>query len=156
MHPARHVGSLLNCYQYLVQGDTAKAEAIRAFYADYFATMDVPAGFYLDTVSKVFQEHALPRGQLVVHGRLVAAQAIRHTALLTIEGENDDIFAVGQTAAAHALCGGLPPHLKSHYVQTRVGHYGVFAGRHWATQIYPLVRDVIHSSERHRAAATNA
>ncbi len=69
MHPARHVGSLLNCYQYLVQGDTAKAEAIRAFYADYFATMDVPAEFYLDTVSKVFQQHALPRGQLMVHGR---------------------------------------------------------------------------------------
>jgi polyhydroxyalkanoate depolymerase len=83
----------------------------------------------------------------------VDLRAIRHTALLTIEGENDDICAVGQTATAQALCSGLPPHLKYHYVQTGVGHYGVFAGRHWATQIYPLVRDVIRSSERHRAAA---
>ncbi len=152
MHPARHVGSLLDCYQYLVQGDTAKAEAIRGFYADYFATMDVPAEFYLDTVSKVFQQQALARGQLVVQGRGVDPGAIRHTALLTIEGENDDICAVGQTAVAHALCSGLPPYLKFHYVQTGVGHYGVFAGRHWATQVYPVVRDVIHSSERHRAA----
>jgi polyhydroxyalkanoate depolymerase len=153
MNPARHVGSLMDCYRYLTQGDMVKAETIRAFYADYFATMDVPAEFYLDTVSRVFQQHALPRGQLVVHGRRVDPGAIRHTALLTVEGENDDICAVGQTAAAHDLCSGLPSHLKHHYVQTGVGHYGVFTGRRWATQIYPFVRNVIHASEPHRAVA---
>ncbi|MFJ4292330.1 polyhydroxyalkanoate depolymerase [Cupriavidus sp. NPDC089707] len=153
MHPERHASSLMDCYQLLAQGDTEKAAAIRAFYADYFATMDVPAEFYLDTVRKVFQQHALPRGKLMVRGRRVDLRAIRHTALLTIEGEDDDICAVGQTAAAHALCSNLPPYLKHHYVQTAVGHYGVFAGRHWATQVYPLVRDVIHSSERHRPSA---
>ncbi|MGH8785561.1 MAG: polyhydroxyalkanoate depolymerase, partial [Cupriavidus necator] len=153
MNPARHAGSLMNCYQYLVQDDTAKGETIRTFYEDYFATMDVPAEFYLDTLSKVFQQHALPLGQLVVHGRRVDPRATRRTALLTVEGELDDICAVGQTAAAHELCSGLPLHLKSHYVQTGVWHYGAFTGRRWSTQIYPFVRDVIYGSERHGEAA---
>ncbi|MNT76547.1 hypothetical protein D3C72_2155680 [compost metagenome] len=110
--------------------------------------MDVPAEFYLDTVSKVFQQHALPLGTLTVHGRRVDLRAIRHTALLTVEGENDDICAVGQTAAALDLCTDLPPYLKSDYVQTAVGHYGVFSGRRWATQIYPMIQQVILASER--------
>ncbi len=148
MHLARHVGSLIDCYEYHVQGDTAKARAIHAFYMDYFATMDVPAEFYLDTVSRVFQQHALPLGTLMVSGHRVDLRAIRRTALLTVEGENDDICAVGQTAAALDLCSGLPPYLKSHYVQTGVGHYGVFAGRRWATQTYPVIRQVIRTSER--------
>ncbi|MGY2489102.1 polyhydroxyalkanoate depolymerase [Cupriavidus sp. CP313] len=148
MHLDRHVGSLIDCYQYRARGDTAKAQAIHAFYTDYLATMDVPAEFYLDTVSRVFQQHALPLGTLTVLGRRVDLRAIRHTALLTVEGENDDICAVGQTAAALDLCSGLPPYLKSDYVQTGVGHYGVFAGRRWATQIYPVVRQVIHTSEK--------
>lgn len=152
MNLARHVDSLTDSYLYRVQGEAAKAEVIRAFYADYFATMDVPAEFYLDTVSKVFQQHALPLGKLVVFGRGVDPRAIRHTALLTVEGENDDICAVGQTEAAQEMCSGLPPYLKAHYLQTGVGHYGVFTGQRWATQIYPIVREVIHDSERRREA----
>jgi len=150
MHPARHVGSLMDCYRHLVQGDRTRAEAIRAFYLEYFATMDVPAEFYLDTISKVFQQHALPCGQLAVRGRRVDTRFIQNTALLTIEGEEDDICALGQTAGAHDLCASLPPRLKRHYVQSGVGHYGVFAGHQWVTQIYPVVRDFIHSCERQR------
>jgi polyhydroxyalkanoate depolymerase len=144
----RHIASLIHAYQYKLDGETAKAEAIRAFYADYFATMDLPAEFYLETVSRVFQQHALPRDCLTVSGRRVDLRAIRHTAMLTVEGENDDICAVGQTEAAQELCSELPSNLKSHYVQTGVGHYGVFAGRRWATQVYPLLRKIIHETEQ--------
>ncbi len=153
MNPTRHMGSLFHGYQYRVQGETAKADAIHTFYADYFATMDVPAEFYLDTVSRVFQQHALPLGKLMISDRRVDLRAIRRTALLTVEGENDDICAVGQTVAALDLCSGLPSFLKRQYVQTGVGHYGVFAGRRWATQIYPIVRELIHASEPRRDAA---
>lgn len=126
---------------------------IRAFYANYFATMDLPAEFYLDTVSRVFQQHALPTlGNLLIAGRRVDPRSIGHTALLTIEGEKDDICAVGQTEAAHEMCSSLPPYMKTHYMQTGVGHYGVFAGRRWETQIYPIVREVIHDSELRRAS----
>jgi polyhydroxyalkanoate depolymerase len=148
----RHVSALTDFYNYRVQGDTGKAEVIRAFYANYFATMDLPAEFYLDTVSRVFQQHALPLGNLLIAGRRVDPRAIRHTALLTIEGEKDDICAVGQTEAAHEMCSSLPPYMKTHYMQTGVGHYGVFAGRRWETQIYPIVREVIHDSELRRAS----
>ncbi|MDF3883159.1 polyhydroxyalkanoate depolymerase [Cupriavidus basilensis] len=148
MNLDRHIASLIHAYQYKLDGETAKAEAIRAFYTDYFATMDLPAEFYLETVSRVFQQHVLPRACLTVAGRRVDLRAIRRTALLTIEGENDDICAVGQTEAAQELCSKLRPNLKSHYVQTGVGHYGVFAGRRWATQVYPLLRKVIHETEQ--------
>jgi poly(3-hydroxybutyrate) depolymerase len=143
---------LIDFYNYRVQGDTGKAEVIRAFYENYYATMDLPAEFYLDTVSRVFQQHALPRGSLLIAGRRVDPRAIRHTALLTIEGEKDDICGVGQTEAAHEMCGSLPPYLKAHYMQTGVGHYGVFAGRRWEAQIYPIVRGLIHDSEMRRAS----
>ncbi|WP_341315665.1 polyhydroxyalkanoate depolymerase [Paraburkholderia sp. IMGN_8] len=148
----RHVSALIDFYNYRVQGDTGKAEVIRAFYANYFATMDLPAEFYLDTVSRVFQQHALPLGKLLIAGRRVDTRAIKHTALLTIEGEKDDICAVGQTEAAHEMCGSLPPYMKTHYMQTGVGHYGVFAGRRWEAQIYPIVRELIHDSEIRRAS----
>jgi poly(3-hydroxybutyrate) depolymerase len=148
----RHVSALIDFYNYQVQGDTGKAEVIRAFYANYFATMDLPAEFYLDTVSRVFQQHALPRGNLLIAGRRVDPRAIGHTALLTIEGEKDDICAVGQTEAAQEMCSSLPSYMKTHYMQTGVGHYGVFAGRRWETQIYPLVREFIHDSEMRRAS----
>jgi polyhydroxyalkanoate depolymerase len=106
----------------------------------------------------VFQEYALPLGKLKVGERLVEPHAIRRTALLTIEGEKDDICAVGQTVAAHDLCRGLRPYMKTHHVQTGVGHYGVFNGRRWDTQIYPLVRSTIHDHERRarRIAAPEA
>jgi len=103
----------------------------------------MPAEFYLDTVRLVFQQHALARGRLRWRGRRVDPGAIRRTALLTVEGERDDICAVGQTAAAHELCRGLKPYMKRHHLQTGVGHYGVFSGKRWSTQIYPIVRNVI-------------
>ncbi len=111
------------------------------------------AEFYLDTVSRVFQQHALPRGDLLIAGRRVDPHAIRHTALLTIEGERDDICGVGQTAAAHEMCSSLPPYMKTHYIQTGVGHYGVFAGRRWETQIYPIARCCISRKRRAHCAS---
>ena len=105
------------------------------------------AEFYLETVRLVFQEHALPKGALAWRGVRVEPRAIRRTTLLTVEGERDDICAVGQTAAAHELCSGLRPYRKRHHMQAGVGHYGVFSGNRWANQIYPLVRNVILASE---------
>ena len=107
---------------------------------------DLPAEFYLETVQQVFQDYALPRGELNFRGRRIDPAAIRRTALLTVEGERDDICALGQTLAAQDLCTRLRPYLRTHYVQPGVGHYGVFSGRRWQNQIYPLVRDVIHVS----------
>ena len=95
----------------------------------------------------MFQEHRLPTGTLEWHGETVEPRAIRRTALLTVEGEKDDICAVGQTSAAHDLCSGLRPYRKRHHMQAGVGHYGVFSGKRWESQIYPLVKNVILSSE---------
>ena len=106
-----------------------------------------PAEFYLETVKLVFQEHALPLGKLKWHGEPVEPRAIRRTMLLTVEGERDDICAVGQTLAAHDLCSGLRPYLKRHHMQAGVGHYGVFSGQRWTSQIYPILKNVILSSE---------
>jgi poly(3-hydroxybutyrate) depolymerase len=107
--------------------------------------MDLPAEFYLQTVKIVFQDHLLPDGKLVSRGRPVDPRAIRTTALLTIEGEKDDICAVGQTLAAQELCSGLRPYRKRHHVQLGVGHYGVFNGRRWENEIYPILRAFIHT-----------
>jgi polyhydroxyalkanoate depolymerase len=109
--------------------------------------LDLTAEFYLETVRLVFQEYALPAGKLQWHGDLVEPRAIRRTMLLTVEGERDDICAVGQTVAAHDLCSGLRPYLKRHHMQPGVGHYGVFSGNRWNNQIYPLVKNVILASE---------
>ncbi len=109
--------------------------------------MDLPAEFYLETVQSVFQEHALPLGKLEWRGRRIDPRAIRRTALFTVEGERDDICAVGQTLAAQELCSSLRPYLKRHHVQTGVGHYGVFNGRRWDGLIYPMVRNVVYASD---------
>jgi hypothetical protein len=109
--------------------------------------MDLTADFYLETVDTVFQRHALPLHELGVEGRLVEPSKIRRTALLTVEGEKDDICAVGQTLAAQDMCDKLRPYLKTHHVQTGVGHYGVFNGHRWERQIYPRVRAVIYDNE---------
>lgn len=144
MNMDRHVQSLRDMYAQIAAGEHEKAEPVRRFYEEYFAVADLPAEFYLETVQRVFQDHDLPRGQLTWRGRPVRPEAIRRTALLTIEGERDDICAVGQTLAAHDLCSSLRPTLKAHYVQPGVGHYGVFSGRRWDTQIYPMLRDVVY------------
>jgi len=105
--------------------------------------MDLPADFYLQTIERVFQEHALALGSFVSRDRAVEPAAIKRTALLAVEGENDDICAVGQTAAALDLCSGLAAGKKQHHLQPKVGHYGVFNGRRWRSEIYPKVRDFI-------------
>ncbi|OWW21139.1 polyhydroxyalkanoate depolymerase [Noviherbaspirillum denitrificans] len=148
MNLERHTQSFRDLHHCLVAGDTARADAIRAFYKEYFAVLDLTAEFYLETIRDVFQEHALPKGQLEWRGRLIRPAAIRHTALLTVEGERDDICAIGQTMAAQELCSRIPSYMKLHHMQTGVGHYGVFSGRRWEQQIYPIVRDVIHSSSQ--------
>lgn len=143
----RHITTWRNMFDHLVYGEAEKAAAIRTFYDEYFAVMDMPAEYYLQTVRTVFQQHALPRGKLFLRGRRVEPGAITRTALLTIEGERDDICAVGQTMAAQELCTGLAPFRKTHWVQTAVGHYGVFSGRRWENEVYPVIREVIYASD---------
>jgi hypothetical protein len=147
MNLSRHLDSFADMHYQRAKGDPHLADAIRVFYEEYFATMDLTADFYLETVDTVFQRHSLPLHELEVRGRKVEPSAIRRTALLTIEGERDDICAVGQTLAAQDLCDKLRPYLKAHHVQTGVGHYGVFNGRRWERQIYPRVRALIHDNE---------
>jgi len=109
--------------------------------------LDLTAEFYLETVERVFQNHGLPKGELKFRGGKVEPAAIRRTMLLTVEGEKDDVCAVGQTVAAHDLCTKLRPYLKRHHMQPGVGHYGVFSGKRWQNQIYPLVKNVILASD---------
>jgi poly(3-hydroxybutyrate) depolymerase len=147
MNIDRHVKAHRELYENLANGEAEKAVIIKAFYDEYFAVLDLTAEFYLETVRLIFQEHALPRGRLDYRGRRVDPAAIRRTMLLTVEGERDDICAVGQTVAAHDLCGNLRPYLKRHHMQAGVGHYGVFSGKRWENQIYPLLKNVILSSD---------
>eukprot|EP01037_Dinobryon_pediforme_P020815 gene20814-21524_t len=143
MNMQRHVKAHADMYEHLAKGETEKADVIKAFYDEYFAVLDLAAEFYLETVQYVFQDALLPRGELTFRGETVDPGAIRKTALLTVEGERDDICALGQTVAAHDLCRNLKPYLKRHHMQAGVGHYGVFSGRKWEGQIYPIVRNMI-------------
>jgi polyhydroxyalkanoate depolymerase len=146
MNVERHLNAHGDLHRHLARGDVEKARATRSFYDEYFAVADLPAEFYLETVQKVFQEHLLPLGRLESRGRRVEPRAIRRTALFTVEGEKDDICAVGQTVAAQELCAGLRPYLRRHHVQIGAGHYGVFNGLRWQNEIYPQLRSVIHAS----------
>ena len=143
MNIGRHVDAHVDLFGHLAAGRQAEADTAKTFYDEYFAVLDLTAEFYLETVSRVFQEHLLPKGELVWRGRKVDPRAIRRTALLTVEGERDDICSVGQTVAAHTLCSGIFANRKRHHLQPGVGHYGVFNGKKWQTQIYPLVRNLI-------------
>jgi len=143
MNLDRHINAHMAQYRALACGDVVAADAHRKFYEEYNAVMDLPAEFYLETVQKVFQDHDLPLGKLTWHGQPVKPQAIRRTALLTVEGERDDICAIGQTMAALDLCSGLRNSQKRHHLQAGVGHYGVFSGSRWAREIYPRVRAMI-------------
>ena len=147
MNVERHLKAHRELYDHLAKGEHEKAQVTKAFYDEYFAVLDLTAEFYLETVRLVFQECALPTGKLEWQGGRVEPRAIKRTMLLTVEGERDDICAVGQTAAAHDLCTGLRPYLKRHHMQAGVGHYGVFSGNRWTNQIYPLLRNVILASE---------
>ncbi len=147
MNVARHVRQHVELYNDLVKGEVDKAEHIKNFYDEYFAVLDMPAEFYLQTVDEIFQRHLLPRGELIVNGQLVRLGAITRTGLLTVEGERDDICGAGQTSAALDLCTGIKSHRKHHHLQPGVGHYGVFSGSRWDTQIYPVVRNFILAND---------
>ena len=147
MNAERHIKAQVDLYKAMAKGERAEAKIIKDFYDEYFAVLDMTAEFYLETVQWVFQEFRLARGQLDWRDRRVHPKAIRRTALFTIEGERDDICSIGQTVAAHDLCRSLRPYRKKHYMQAGVGHYGVFSGRRWASQIYPLVRNTILANE---------
>jgi polyhydroxyalkanoate depolymerase len=147
MNLDRHRKAHVELYQNLANGDVEKAKPTIDFYDEYFAVLDLTAEFYLETVQWIFQEARLATGDLTYRGRPVNPKAIRRTALLTVEGEKDDICSLGQTVAAHDLCTGLRPHLKRHHLQPGAGHYGVFSGRRWEEQVYPQVRNLILASD---------
>jgi poly(3-hydroxybutyrate) depolymerase len=146
MNHERHANAFRDYYRHIVDDELDKAEVTRTFYEEYMAVLDLSAEFYLETVQRVFQNHDLARGELLYRDRRIDPAAIRRTALLTVEGEKDDICAIGQTLAAQDLCSKLRPYMRTHYVQAGVGHYGVFSGRRWQNQIYPVVRGVIQVS----------
>ncbi len=147
MNIERHMRAHRELYDNISKGEHEKAKVTKDFYDEYFAVLDLTAEFYLETVRYVFQEHRLPTGTLEWGGSKVEPRAIRKTMLLTVEGERDDICAVGQTVAAHDLCTGLRPYLKRHHMQAGVGHYGVFSGKRWENQIYPILKNVILASD---------
>ncbi|MEO3433975.1 polyhydroxyalkanoate depolymerase [Inquilinus sp. CAU 1745] len=149
MNLGRHIDAHWQMFNHLVQGDEESAASKRAFYEEYRSVMDLTAEFYLQTIKVVFQDHALPKGEWVSRGRKVDPSSIANTAVMTVEGENDDISGLGQTRAAHDLLTGLPDAMKRHYEQKAVGHYGIFNGRKWRNQISPRVKAFIR--EHHKA-----
>jgi len=146
MNADRHINAQMSQLRRLFTDDADAATAHRRFYDEYFAVSDLPAEFYLETVSRVFQEHLLARGEMTHHGRPVDPGAIRRTSLLVVEGERDDICGVGQTMAALDLCRNIPAAQKAYHLQTGAGHYGVFSGRAWSGAIYPKVRAMIQEA----------
>ena len=145
MNPDRHMSSHYDYFRDLIRGDDDSVEFHRSFYDEYNAVLDMPAEYYLDTIKVVFQDFALVNGTWKVNGALVKPQDIKTTALLTIEGELDDISGAGQTRAAHDLCTGIPKDRQFHYDAIGAGHYGIFSGRRWREKVYPRVRDFIAS-----------
>ena len=143
MNPDRHVNSHYDYFLDLIRGDDSNADSHRQFYDEYNAVLDMPAEYYLDTIKTVFQDFALVNGTWVVRGEPVRPQDIKDTALLTIEGELDDISGAGQTRAAHSLCSGIPEGRAFHYDALGAGHYGIFSGRRWRDAVYPEVRGFI-------------
>jgi poly(3-hydroxybutyrate) depolymerase len=143
MNPERHQEAHWRYFQNLVKGDGDASSKHLEFYDEYLSVLDLTEEFYLQTVQYVFQEYALPKGELAHRGRPVRPERITDIALLTVEGENDDISGIGQTQAAHALCTGIPEALREDYVQREVGHYGVFHGRRFRQEIYPRIRRFI-------------
>ena len=143
MNMDRHVKAHREMYEHLANGEVEKAGVTKAFYDEYFAVLDLAAEFYLETVQYVFQEHRLPMGELDLARAQGGPRAIRRTALMTVEGERDDICAVGQTWRRTTSAPACKPFRKRHHMQAGVGHYGVFSGRRWEGQIYPILRNMI-------------
>ena len=153
MNPERHLTSHYDYFRDLIRGDDDSAESHRRFYDEYNAVLDMPAEYYLDTIKTVFQDFALVNGTWKVAGELVRPQDITASALLTIEGELDDISGAGQTKAAHALCSGVPASRRLHFDAIGAGHYGIFSGRRWRESVYPEVKGFI---EAHNVVAIQA
>ena len=153
MNPDRHVSSHYDYFRDLIRGDDDSADAHRQFYDEYNAVLDLPAEYYLDTIKTVFQDFALMNGSWHVGGEHVRPQDITGSALMTVEGELDDISGAGQTQAAHDLCTGIPAERHAHYDVPGAGHYGIFSGRRWREMVYPRVKAFI---ERHRRDAGDA
>ena len=151
MNPDRHLSSHYDYFLDLVRGDGDSVDSHREFYDEYNAVLDMPAEYYLDTIKIVFQDFSLVKGTWEIDGQLVRPQDIHETAILTIEGELDDISGAGQTRAAHELCTGIPKDRQFHYDAQGAGHYGIFSGRRWREKVYPAVRDFI---ARHQGDAT--
>jgi len=156
MNPDRHLSSHYDYFLDLVRGDDDSADAHRKFYDEYNAVLDMPAEYYLDTIKTVFQDFALVNGTWAVKGQLVRPQDIKGTALLTVEGELDDISGAGQTRAAHELCSGIPAAHQYHYDAIGAGHYGIFSGRRWREKVYPEVRAFIAKYDQASAPAAPA
>lgn len=140
----RHIQAHKDLFNHLVEGDGESAAAHRKFYDEYLSVSDLPAEFYLDCIDQIFQRHLLPKGEFLYQGKAVKPQAITHTALLTLEGELDDISGIGQTKAAQTLCSGLPPSMKKDHMQPGVGHYGIFNGRKFREHVVPIIVDFIN------------
>jgi poly(3-hydroxybutyrate) depolymerase len=151
MNSDRHLSAQKDYFQHLVEGDGDNADKHRSFYDEYLSVLDMTEEFYLQTIRDVFQEHSLAEGKFMHHGRLVRPEAITDIALMTVEGENDDISGIGQTQAAHTLCANIPEKLQLDYIQQDVGHYGVFNGTRWRKEIQPKVADFIKMAEREAA-----
>jgi poly(3-hydroxybutyrate) depolymerase len=147
MNLERHQEQHQKLFTHLAANETAEAEKIKVFYDEYFAVLDLDAEFYLETIERVFHRADLANGTFTFRGQLVDPGRIRRTALLTVEGGRDDICGLGQTSAAHDLCNSLRPHMKRHHLQANAGHYGVFNGRRWQCEIYPVVRNFVLSHE---------
>src|SRR5690606_30192035 len=148
MNPDRHASSHYDYFRDLIKGDMSSAESHRAFYDEYNAVLDMDADYYLETIETVFQEYKLVKGTWDVknpEGELerVRPQDIQGSALLTIEGELDDISGSGQTAAAHDLCAAVPSGNRRHFEVPGAGHYGIFSGRRWREMVYPVVKSFI-------------
>jgi poly(3-hydroxybutyrate) depolymerase len=153
MNLDRHIEAHRNLFLNLVKADGDSAQKHREFYDEYLAVMDLAAEFYLQTVDTVFIRHALPKGEMTHRGRKVDPSKITHVALMTVEGENDDISSVGQTKPAHELCVNIPDEHKVHYVQPAVGHYGVFNGSRFRAEIAPRISDFVLSRNGARRGA---
>lgn len=147
MNLDRHMDAHQDLFRHLVEGDGDSADKHRDFYDEYLAVMDLDAPFYLQTVDTVFIRHALPKGEMMHRGKRIDPSKIRKTALLTVEGEKDDISGVGQTEAAHALCTSLPASKRAHHLQKGVGHYGVFNGSRFRADIAPLISDFMRAND---------
>jgi poly(3-hydroxybutyrate) depolymerase len=156
MNLDRHIEAHHNLFLNLVKGDGDSAQKHREFYDEYLAVMDLSAEYYLQTVDAVFIRHSLPKGEMTHRGRLIDPSAIKRVALMTVEGENDDISGVGQTEAAHKLCPNIPADNKVHYLQPSVGHYGVFNGSRFRAEIAPRIADFVLSNNGVRGAQSRS